>query len=401
MNCKTSTMWHIIFCLLLTGVSPTFDVQTLDGRIVSGSLAELTADRLTVETDSGKVFLETEKLLDVSLKHKPAASAQPPGAWIELTDGSTIVARQYTVRGDRAVITLLDDEVLETPTRSIRNVRLQHVSEAMTDQWSQILTNKLDGDVLVVRKGDNLDYHQGVLGDINAEVVRFQLDGEDLPINRAKVYGLAYRHPSGEAQSGPICRLTDIFGSHWQVSKIALEKKLQLTTPSGLAFSCSPEIVGFDRLLSGQNCVSQRSKAGIRGLDAFFQHCENPALVGTILRSSPGSEFRIQSAATGRNGIQQGTCDPQPDGDGLPTAGSFTRLKAVAGIDDSVRPQGNVRLVIRGDNKVLLDMPIAGTDEPKPIDLDICRRAEVEHSGRFRQPGGFRRSTSICATRES
>ncbi|MGA2797182.1 MAG: hypothetical protein ABSE63_06385, partial [Thermoguttaceae bacterium] len=196
-------MWHIIFCLFLTGAAPTFDVQTLDGRVVSGSLTELTADRLTVETYSGKVFLETEKLLEVSLKYKPAASAQPPGAWIELTDGSTIVARQYTIRGDQAVITLLDDEVLETPARSIRNVRLQHVSEAMIEQWSQILTNKLDGDVLVVRKGDNLDYQQGVLGDINAEIVRFRLDGEDLPINRAKVYGFVYRHPSIEISTGP------------------------------------------------------------------------------------------------------------------------------------------------------------------------------------------------------
>ncbi len=51
--------------------------------------------------------------------------------------------------------------------------------------------------------------------------------------------------------------------------------------------------------------------------------------------------------------------------------GSFNRLKAVAGIDDSVRPQGNVRLVIRGDNNVLLDTPIAGTDAPKTIDLDL------------------------------
>ena len=296
-------MWHIILCLLLTGAPPTFDVQTLDGRIVSGSLAELTADRLTVETDSGKVFLETEKLLEVSLKHKPAAPVQSPGAWIELTDGSTIVARQYTVRGDRAAITLLDDEVLETPTRSIRNVRLQHVSESVAGQWSQILTAKLDGDVLVVHKGDNLDYHQGVLGDINAEVVRFQLDGEDLPINRAKVYGFAYRHPSGEAPSGSICRLTDIFGSHWQVSKIALDKEIAVDHARGPDAFLLAGNRGFDRLLSGENCVSQRSKAGISRLDAFFRHGENFALDGTILRPAPwtGISNPIRCNWPGRN----------------------------------------------------------------------------------------------------
>ena len=194
-------MLQILIYLLLTVGTPTFEVQTLDGRIVSGSLAELTADRLTVETSDGKVILDTDKLLEVSLKHKPAASDLTPGAWIELTDGSTIVARQYAVRGDQATITLLNDEVLETPTRSIRNVRLQHVSEAVANQWSQIISTKFEGDVLVVRKGDNLDYHQGVLGDVNADLVQFKLDGEDLPIKRAKVYGIAYRHPSSEAPS--------------------------------------------------------------------------------------------------------------------------------------------------------------------------------------------------------
>jgi hypothetical protein len=30
-----------------------------------------------------------------------------------------------------------------------------------------------------------------------------------------------------------------------------------------------------------------------------------------------------------------------------------------------------VRLLIRGDNDLLLDMPVSGTDAPKPIDLDL------------------------------
>ena len=35
--------------------------------------------------------------------------------------------------------------------------------------------------------------------------------------------------------------------------------------------------------------------------------------------------------------------------------GRFSRFQAVAGIDDAVRPGGKVRLVIRGDDKVLFD----------------------------------------------
>jgi hypothetical protein len=364
-------MWQVLFYLLLTGGAPTFEVQTLDGRIVSGLLTELTADRLIVETVAGKVFLETDKLLEVSLKQKSVVSGPPPGVWIELTDGSKIVARQYMVHGDQATITLLNDEVLKTPTRSIRNVRLQHVSEPVFNQWLQISTTKLDGDVLVVRNGDNLDYHQGVLGDVNADVVQFQFDGEDLPVKRAKAYGFIYRHPSDEAPSSPICRFTDTFGSHWQMSKITLEKNLRWTTPAGLELSCSLEnIASIDFSLGKVAYLSDLkpestvwtpffgTAKSLRSMEQFYaprqdRNFESGPLQLAGTEYSKGLAIRSRTEMTYR----------------LP--GSFSRFKAIAGIDDSVRPHGNVRLAIRGDNNVLLDTSIAGTDEPKTIDLDL------------------------------
>ncbi|MGD0654455.1 MAG: NPCBM/NEW2 domain-containing protein [Thermoguttaceae bacterium] len=364
-------MWQIIFCLFLTGASPTFEVQTLDDRVISGTLAELTADGLTVETTAGKVFLETEKLLNVSLKQKPSAPVPPPGAWIELTDGSTIVARQYTVRGNRAAITLLNDEVLETPTRSIRNVRLQHVSEALAGQWSQIMTAKLDGDVLVVRKGDNLDYQQGVLGDVNADVVRFQLDGEDLPINRAKVFAFVYRHPSGEARPEVICRLTDVFGSHWQLRKITLGKKLQLTTPAGLTFSCPLEILASIDFSLGKIVYLSDLKPESVAWTPFFNTAKTLPSMEQLYAPRQDRNFESNPLQLAGTEYGKGLAIRSRTEMVYRLPGSFARFKAVAGIDDSVRLQGNVRLLIRGDNDLLLDMPVSGTDAPKPIDLDL------------------------------
>ena len=52
--------------------------------------------------------------------------------------------------------------------------------------------------------------------------------------------------------------------------------------------------------------------------------------------------------------------------------GKFSRLEAMAGIDDDVRPLGNVRLQIVGDGKTLLDTNIAGNErDPKPINCDV------------------------------
>jgi hypothetical protein len=51
--------------------------------------------------------------------------------------------------------------------------------------------------------------------------------------------------------------------------------------------------------------------------------------------------------------------------------GEFKRLTAMAGIDSRGRPRGAVRLVIYGDDKVLLDVDVRATHEALPIDLDL------------------------------
>ena len=69
--------------------------------------------------------------------------------------------------------------------------------------------------------------------------------------------------------------------------------------------------------------------------------------------------------------------------------GKFSRLEGVAGIDDYVRPLGNVRLQILGDGKSLLDTNIAGNEnkDARPISLDVSgvRRLVliVESQGNF------------------
>jgi hypothetical protein len=51
--------------------------------------------------------------------------------------------------------------------------------------------------------------------------------------------------------------------------------------------------------------------------------------------------------------------------------GGFRRLNAVAGIDPASSASGNVRLEIFGDDRLLLQTEVAGTDAPHDIDLDV------------------------------
>ena len=56
---------------------------------------------------------------------------------------------------------------------------------------------------------------------------------------------------------------------------------------------------------------------------------------------------------------------------------SFARFTCLAGIDDRVRPSGNVRLVISADERVLYDGILTGGDEPVPISVEISGAARL------------------------
>ena len=49
----------------------------------------------------------------------------------------------------------------------------------------------------------------------------------------------------------------------------------------------------------------------------------------------------------------------------------YRRFVAVAGIDDSARPQGNVRLTIRGDDRPLFEGSVTGVEGAKTLDVDV------------------------------
>jgi hypothetical protein len=203
------------------------------------------------------------------------------------------------------------------------------------------------------------------------------------------VYGLAYRHPSGETSTGPICRLIDIFGSHWQVSKIALEKKLQLTTPSGLVLSCSPEIVASIDFSLGKIVYLSDLKPESVAWTPFFSTAKTLPSMGQFYAPRQDRNFESNPLQLAGTEYSKGLAIRSRTEVVYRLPGSFTRLKAVAGIDDSVRPQGNVRLVIRGDNNVLLDMPVAGTDAPKPVDLDLSGVRKLSILVDFGDKAGF------------
>ena len=361
-------MNSILLTILLTTATTPFEAQTLDGRTLTGSLAELTADRITLDTSEGHVPIETKNLLTISRKGKVRRAA---AVVVELADGSVVQGRQYTAHGDQSRIVLAHGEIVACPANLVQTVRLQQTSGVPAAEWSRLVDRKAEADLLVTFVGGVLDYHKGVIHDVTEDVVYFGLDGEVLPVKRSKIYGLAYRHHVDTELPPAACQITDSSGSRWSAQSLALAGDLQWTTPTGLVVSRPPaKIVRID-FSSGKLVYLSDLQPESTVSSPYFGMQKPPRVIKQF--HAPRFDRGFESAALQLNGVRyfKGMAMRSRTELVYRLSKQFSRFLAIAGIDDAVRPGGRVRLVIRGDDNVLLNTVIAGTDPPRPIDLDL------------------------------
>lgn len=364
-------MNSILLALLLTATTPSFEVQTLDGQTFAGPLVELTADRLTIAAPEGQVSLDTAELLSISNQDKSAEERSLTGIIVTLTDGSAIIARQYTMSESIATITLPEGDVLKTPANTIDTVQLQQGSDALSAEWSHLTGQNVDSDLLVIQNGQNLNYHKGVLHDVTDELVRFDLDGELLPVKRSKVFGFAYRHGAEKELPPTVCRIKDSTGSQWSVRSIGLSTDLHWTTPTGLDITqAAQKIVQIDFSAGKIVYLSDLKPESIRWTP-YFDAGKRPAAVEQFYAPRRDRSFESGPLQLGDTQYRKGLALYSRTKIVYRLPDRFRHFRAIAGIANAARPEGNVRLLIRGDDHVMLDIAVTGSDAPRPIDLDL------------------------------
>jgi hypothetical protein len=367
----------LLLLTVLVAAGPPVEAQPLSGDAVEGTLVELGPQAVTLETPKGRVALETGKL--AGLAFKPAPGAPPPAApkpnvWLELVDGGTVQAAAYASQSGKATVRALGEPAttLEIATQDIRWVRFQAENEAMAKQWAKIRDAETASDVLVTRKDDVLDYHKGVLKNVTEEAIEFELEGETLPVKRAKVFAVVYRHPAGRELPDALCAVHEASGSVWPARAVSLAgDKVEWTTPAGVKVALPvASVVRLDFSRGKIVYLGDLKPESVQWTPYFGLGKELPVraefYAPRVDRSMSGGALELD-AKTWKKGvaIHSRTSIVYR----LP--GRFSRFTALAGIDDRVRPRGHVRLLIQGDDKTLFDGPIAGNEPGKPLDLDV------------------------------
>lgn len=376
-------MHTLLLTIALAAAPPQFEVRTLDGpnsaeRTLTGEIVSIETGRITVQTPDGPVSLATRTLMNVvrSDEARVTADEGPARVWIDLVDGSVLHGREYSVHDGRAKIVLADGHAIDLPAAGIAAVRLRNQGDRLAGDWQRILGMEVETDLLVVRKGSKaddeaIDYHRGVLRDVTDEIVHFELDGDVLPVKRTKVHGLVYYRPSARAPPKSVCRLTDTSGSRWSVAELSMAEGLQWTTCGGLTIARGPDAVTQIDFSGGKVVFLSDLKPESVAFTPYFGTAENvPVLAGF---RAPRRDKNLQHGPLqlDKKKYNKGLALHSRTEVVYRLPDRFRRFKALAGIDDAVRPQGNVRLVISGDDRVLLETSVVGTDPAKPIDLDL------------------------------
>ena len=370
-------MAHLIWIPLLLLTARPVVVEKVGGEQLEGSLAEWQSGRVVIDTAAAQVTLAAAELTAVRFVYE---SGSAPSEWpvvVELADGSTLAGIDYQAQGRWASVEV--PQVVQLPLASVAAVHWRGAAEAAERQWTAIRRQDLASDLLVIRKGDALDYLNGIVGDVTATAVRFQFDGEAIPVRRAKVAGIVYyRRGKTVPAADSALRVMGPGATAIEAAGVALAPNgLVVTTADGTELTLPDGYVRVVDFSIGRSRYLSDLAAETSEWTPFFGAPPDAVLLGPF-----GGPRNDRSLAGGPLQVGGKTYDK-----GLALRSrtvvtyrlprGFRQFTCVAGLDDRAGRQGHVRLLVRGDNADLLDVDLGGQDEPLPVSIDISGRRRL------------------------
>jgi hypothetical protein len=245
------------------------------------------------------------------------------------------------------------------------------------------LANRLAGtDVLIVRSGEQVKTVRGSLVALGPHGGRFLFQDRERSFEVARIYGIVLAVGAGHSGELQIAN-SESMGGGRPLAIVELgdgsqlpgwlqpagSEQLTLETAFGSRLELQPDrivavVFHSDRVvyLSDMAAVRQETK-GL--LHAPWPIQKDRSVGGKPMRLG-GRRFDKGLGVHARTQLVYAL------------DGQFERFCATIGIDDSVRPRGNVVFRASGDDNVLFDSgPVGGSDEPQEIRLDVQGVSEL------------------------
>ena len=363
------------------------EVTTLKGEQHVGSLERLSVDDAVLKTPTGAVAIPAAELLALRVPPGTTATAVDGTAIdVWLTDGTRLRAASFASNGTEATVGHPQLGTLKLPMTVVQSVRFSAPDPKVDAAWNQLLDRTARKDQVAVRKGDVLDHLDGVIGSLDAATVKFQLDGEEIPVKRERVFGLIYARRENLsskavaavelASSDRLAARTVSFdGEAW---KVTLGSGTNVSVPASLLQTVDFSL-GKIAYLSN---LEPRDVKYTPYYDFVWEYRRD--------RMTHGGPISVGNKTYAKGlGIHSRTLLKYRIG------GDYRRFQTIMGIDDSLQSAGagNVDVVIKGDGRTLFKGPVSIYERSEPgagksteprlmqpikLDLEITGVVELE-----------------------
>ena len=432
MAARLLSFWFILFALGAPAMATYFEILDNEGNSIFGTIVQLDRTQLIVDAQGEQQTIPLEKLVIVRnlasnpYTEIPAANFQHqqrsamatltvrsanerrlaeflagvqgtnaerktfPDSVIalELKDGSRLTASSFTIADSLGTYRLLEQQ-------EEQSILLEHLSAVRfavgslpevinpPADWQRVAVPHADGDRLVIGSPGSFELYAGILGNVNAETVSFNVDGDILPIPRRRVYGIVFHGDIASATyPAPLATLSLWSGTQVMISDIELtagqygNSGLTLQTTSGLTITIPLDMVS--EMNFGESGVAhlfdfERVRNEFSLPIALNMEAESLRLMQTFLesRTRVSREIVLDGIAYERGVTLKGQVSleyllPSP----------FASLSAVIGIEDQFRPHASATLQILADSQVLGVWELRGDAAARRIHVNLPQNSQ-------------------------
>ena len=380
--------WSVLMTPVIAmafAAGPSVEVATLKGESHVGAIEKLTGDEIVLKTPTGGMTIPAAELLSLRV---PATGAAPANieaaAEVRLVDGSRLRVTGFVTDAASATVEHPQLGSLKLPLSVVQSVRFAAADAKVDAAWNQLLDKTPKKDQVAVRKGDVLDHLDGVIGSLDEASLKFQLDGDEIPVKRERIFGLIYAKRENLANKA-LAAVDLVSGDRLAARSVSFEQETwKVKLASGAEVSVpQAQVATIDFSLGKIAYLSNLEPRDVQytpQYDFMFEYRKDRMVHGGPL--SVGNKTYAKGL-----GLHSRTLLKYRIG------GDYRRFQTIMGIDDSLRVGGDVDVVIKGDGRTLFKGPVSIHERGKPgsanateqklmqpvkLDLDVTGVVELE-----------------------
>jgi hypothetical protein len=337
-------------------------LERIDGTRLTGALESVDRDGVRLLVDGAAQRLPVSEVRTIT--RVAAAATAAAAVRVMGSDGSTVTGDDFAWSAAGTLITCGDDRI-EMPADRVRLAVWSAATATGDPEWMAAVPAEPQADVVVVSRGEGFELVECAIEAVAADTVTVVLDGERIPVKRAKVLGLVWVRPAADAASGT--RVAIDGGSltattvEWSPAGLVLDAAVRL--PASVVTSidfAAGRTVSLVALETEKVTVEPffGGLATVDGMARFFAPRPVPA------PSGDGRSLLVRPRSTA---VWRVPADSR-------------RFRATLVRAAAVKSAAAVRVVLRADERTVWEGTLDATTAEAAIDVDLsaARRLAIE-----------------------